>query len=246
MSSPAQSSSNSTYLTDVSQAFGQSQGLQFTSTVLGRPFVPDPNSQTMLEHWIHELATLTKSDEALATEIRSLCESLLEEKQSAGKLSDESAGKLYETLQKLCTRSFICNGILQEAWSRSITKTRSGLTYPKVGSKFADNYDAVLQELKKSSPNHGDELDKIGRGYVNKHHLMLKSIYKDMQVLHGNLVHAGQGSASGGNSDLHKALHEVTALNGKLDYASMDPEVTKIIQATIEWFDKNVGSDNFQ
>jgi len=248
-SAPSSGSSNSAYFQSLATAASQTGyggGLQMTSTALGgQPTPVNMNTQTMLEYWLHTLGTLTTSDIELAAEVRALCQTLLAEKKASGGLSSTSVGALTTTLEKFGSRSFSCNGILEEAWSRSILKTRNK-TYPKVGSKFADNYKAVLDELKQSSSGHSEDVEAIGTDYVNKHHLMLKSMFSDMQVLHENLIHAGQGSAATGNSDLHKALHELTALNGKLDYTTMDKEITAVIQAVIQGFKSSPGSEVFK
>lgn len=240
--------SQATYLQDVAQAMDQNwgTGLSMHSSFLGKSITPDENSQTMLEYWLHQLAIQTKRYVELADAARQLCEALISERASTGTLSAASVSSVGQLLSSLSTWSFRCNGILEEAWERSIMRTRSGRTYAKVGSKFADNYATVLRELSTASPGHNSEIQAIGTAYVNKHHLMLKSLHPTMQILHENLLHAGLGSAATGNSDFHKAMHELTALNGKLDYSKMDPEITAIIQNAIAEFERAPGHQVFQ
>jgi hypothetical protein len=75
--------------------------------------------------------------------------------------------------------------------------------------------------------------------------MMLKSLHASLQVTHGNLIHAGVGSAAAGNSDFHKAMHELTALTGKLDYTRMDPDIAGYIHAAVTSWSAAPGHDVF-
>ncbi len=227
-------------------SFGVAQCMSFMSSYLGQSVTPDYNSQMMLEWWIHKLAVQTDEYGQLAQNILAFAHTLFQEKQNTGVLSVGSLGQVRNMIESLANWSFSVNGILEEAWQRSITRTRSGRTYAKVGSKFADNYAAVLRELAQASPAHVDQINAIETSYVNKHHLMLKSLYPALQIAHENLVHAGIGSRARGNSDLHKAMHELTALNRKLDYSKMDPDIAAMISVVVQDFANYPGHRVFQ
>lgn len=233
------------YLNNLAQTMNQAWGLSMHSSFLGGEITPDENSQTMLEYWIHALQEHDSGTTNTIAGIDNLTARLQAEKDSAGQLSAASLNEVADMLESLGKWSFSSNGILEEAWERSILRTRSGQTYAKVGSKFADNYKSVLKELAKSSPQHAQEALGITDKYVNKHHLMLKSLHANLQIVHGNLLHAGLGSAATGNSELHKAMHRLTALNGKLDYAKMDPQMAVLISQAVTKFSDSPGHKTF-
>jgi len=238
-SSSPTSSSTTQYVASVHGAYG------FTSTVLGEQIKPDPNSQTMIGYWLNELSMQETHIADWVGKIRDLTSRLNKELAEKGSLSRSSIDEATEELKKLARYSFSCNGILEEAWERCIIRTKSNKTYTKVGAKFADNFDNVLSEIAKSSPADKSMIDTIGRVYINKHHLKLKSIYPNLQIAHDNIVHAGAGSATTGNSEFHKALHELTALSGGVDYRKMNAQMTDVIEGVVDQFGRDPGHANF-
>lgn len=219
-------------------------GLSFYSTFHNKEIVSDCNSQTMIEWWVYKLGCQVEAEGAIVKELDDLTIVLNKEKQ-AGALSATSLNRVQAILEGIAYWSFSCNGILEEAWERSVTKTKSDKTYANVGKRFADHFVEVLNELSASSPSHKADIQMIGTAYVNKHHLMLKSLHPVMQILHENLLHAGLGSADKGNSELHKAIHKLTALNGKLDYTKMDADIAAIIKSVVTLFSQNKGHNVF-
>jgi hypothetical protein len=122
------------------------------------------------------------------------------------------------------------NVILREAWDRSASGAAGD--YKKSGKRFAKSLTNVLLEISKSDPSLAHLTGKIDTGYINKHHVLLKSHYPAHQTDSANLLHAGIGVKGNENTDHHKAMHRLTSLAaGKVDFSNIHPAMKPFLVA---------------
>lgn len=134
---------------------------------------------------------------------------------------------------EFATVNFQHNSVLNEAWSRCVDATKDWKSYTKVGGKFKDKFDGVLNEIVVDFPN----LQALAKGVVapkvNKEHMVNKGgAHQGAQTDHVNLMHAGvpPTGSKASLSELHKALHALKSGSGSVNYSALHPQIRKIIE----------------
>lgn len=144
----------------------------------------------------------------------------------------------YEQLAEL---NFFVNPILREAWTRCINATSKGAgSYSRVGGKFKDKFDDVLNEIAVDFPALQNLCIDVQRKGVNKEHMVNKGPkFGGPQVDHRNLLYAGvppKGSAAT-LSEFHVGLHALKTGTGHVNFNDMDADIKMLIEDAEKKYD---------
>jgi hypothetical protein len=193
------------------------------------------NNRPMIAYWLYQLGegVVTAFQQLKSQEINALVELIVDEEDKGNDGVAMYKGEIENMLSALTKYIFSSNGILADAWSSAVKKTRSS-RYSDVGSKFGYELRRMLDQIGMVDPDQNELIIKIKTDFINKHHVLLKSKFPDLQIKSFNLLHAGHGSQGSTNTDLHKSMHKMTSVSNSTNYSRMHQGVTDLLKAWVE------------
>ena len=201
----------------------------------------NPTNQVLIEYHLHliEKKTVDEFVREMTLTVDGLADTIKDAIENKSKKVDDYRLEIAEALSKLRRNIFNQNVVIDEAWNRSVASTRQNSKYSQVATKMNRKLDELLDEIRRCLPAD----DKVGlplicTDFINKHHILLKSIHPDRQVEAANLLHSGHGSAASSNTSLHRAMHKLTSLKGE-NYKLMDKAMENILKQWVEKMERD-------